>query len=138
MKRLLPVLLVVLNGCHLIDQQTFAPSPEAGPAGAPTPPAPPPRIDPRSPLLLIDYGIPNPAYRDLLHLAIHAAQARNPAVQFDVVSVAPTIDAASAAQQHAVDIMRAILEEQVPAVRVHLGLRSDPAVSSPQVRVYVR
>jgi hypothetical protein len=138
MKRLLPVLLAVLTGCHLIDQKTFAPSPEAGPAGAPAPPAPPPRIDPRSPLMVIDYGIPNPAYQDLLNLAVHAAQSRNPAVQFDVVSVAATIDAASAAQQHAVDIMRALLEERVPAVRVHLGLRSDPTVSSPQVRVYVR
>jgi hypothetical protein len=135
---LLPMLLVVLTGCHLIDQKTFAPSPEAKPPAPPGAPPPPPRIDPRSALVTIDYTTANPDYRDLLSLAVRAAQARDHAVQFDVVSVAKTIDAASAAQDHAVEVMRAILTEKVAASRVHLGLRVDPTLTNPQVRVYVR
>ena len=139
MKRLLPVLLVALTGCHLIDQKTFAPSPDAKPAVAATPtPVTPERIDPRSALLVIDYAHPDPAYRDLLGLAVHAAMARDPAVQFDVVSVGATIDAASAGQDHAVDVMKAVLAEHVAASRVHLGLRADPGLPAAQVRVYVR
>jgi hypothetical protein len=137
MKRLLPLLLV-LTGCQLIDQNTFKPSPEAGPPAQPAAPAPQPRIDPRTPLVVIDYSSPRPEFHDLLGLAVHAAQARDRAVQFDVISVAKTIDDASAAQDHAVDVMRAILAEGVTASRVHLGLRSEPSVTGAQVRVYVR
>jgi hypothetical protein len=137
MKRLLPLLLV-LTGCHLIDQNTFKPSPEASPPAQPAPPAPPPRVDPRTPLLVIDYSGPQPEYHDLLGLAVRAAETRDHAVQFDVISVAKTIDDASAAQDHAVDVMRAILADGVTASRVHLGLRSDPSATGAQVRVYVR
>jgi hypothetical protein len=139
MKRLLPLLLpVALAGCHLIDQNTFAPSPEAGPAAAPVAPAPAARVDPRTPLVVIDYTNPHPDYHELLGLAVRAAETRDPAVQFDVLSVASTIDAASTAQAHAVEVMRALLDEHVPAGRIHLGLRSDPGLTDTQVRVYVR
>jgi hypothetical protein len=140
MNRLPPLVLLALGlaGCHLIDQKTFAPSPEAGASATPTPPAPPPRVDPRTPLVVIDFSNPHPEYRELLGLAVRAAEDRDRAVQFDVLSVAKTIDAASAGQDHAVEVMRAILAERVGANRVHLGLRADPAVTSSQVRVYVR
>jgi hypothetical protein len=138
MKRLLPVLLVALTGCHLIDQNTFAPAPEARPEAAPAAPPPAPRIDTRTPLVTIDFTQPNPSYHDLLALAVHAAQSRDRDVQFDVVSVAGTIDAASAGQPNAVAVMRAILADGVPALRVHLGLRADPDLAGTQVRVYVR
>ena len=131
------VLAVALTGCHLVDQRTFAPSPEAKPV-SPATPAPPPHIDPRRPLLVIDYTNPQPEYHPLLGMAVHAADDRDREVQFDVVAVASTIDAASAAQDHAVDVMRAILADGVPATRVHLGLRVDPGLANAQVRVYVR
>jgi hypothetical protein len=34
--------------------------------------------------------------------------------------------------------MRAIMRDQVPADRIHLGVRTDPALAASQVRVYVR
>jgi hypothetical protein len=35
-------------------------------------------------------------------------------------------------------VMRAIMRERVPATRIHLGVRTDPALAASQVRVYVR
>ena len=125
---------LLLAGCTLIDQRTFAPSPEAEPipvvAGAPV------RYDPRTPLISIDFASPSPNYRDLLRLAVRAAESRNGTVQFDVVAVTPALE--DGAPPQAVEVMRAIVAERVPAARVHLGVRSDPAVTAVQVRVYVR
>ena len=125
---------LMVAGCALIDQRTFAPSREAEPIpvvrGAPV------RFDARTPLVTIDYATPSPQYKDLLRLAVRAAEARNPTVQYDVAVVEPELQAAAPPQ--AMDIMRAIIAEGVPAVRVHLGMRADPGLSAVQVRVYVR
>jgi hypothetical protein len=123
-----------LAGCTLIDQRTFAPSPEAEPI--PLIPMAPAKYDPRTPLVTIDFTTPSPNYKDLLRFAVRAAQARDGAVQFDVVAVTPSLDVGAPPQ--AVEVMRTIVAERVPAARVHLGLRSEPGVSAVQVRVYVR
>jgi hypothetical protein len=34
--------------------------------------------------------------------------------------------------------MRAIMRDRVPESRIHLALRTDPALAASQVRVYVR
>jgi len=134
----LPILLALLcfGGCTLIDQNTFAPAPEAK-AQAPVLPAVP--VDPRTPLVTIDYGDgPPPDYSSLLHSAVRAAQSRYPDVEFDVVAVVADMGTSSLAQNNAVDVMRAIMRDRVPASRIHLGLRTDPALAGSQVRVYVR
>jgi hypothetical protein len=141
MKRflLLASLFLALPGCKLIDQTTFAPSPEAAPAAPQTAAAPAaPATEARRPLVVIDYGRVTPEYRDLLRLAVHAAQARDPQVQYDVVAIAPTADAAPAMQDHAAEVMRTIMLDHVPEGRIHLGLRVDPSQNVNQVRVYVR
>ena len=129
-----------LTGCKLIDQTTFAPAPEATPAQVTLP-----RIDKRSPLVTIGYDQPNPQYQEMLGYAVHAAEARNAAVQYDVFAVVPAkgtpaqqVQAAGAAQQDALGVMKAIMALGVPAARIHLGVRSDPAIGANQVRVYVR
>jgi hypothetical protein len=129
-----------LTGCKLIDQTTFAPAPEATPAQVTLP-----RIDQRSPLVTIGYDQPNPQYQEMLGYAVHAAEARNAAVQYDVFAVVPAkgtpaqqVQAAGAAQQDALGVMKAIMALGVPAARIHLGVRSDPAIGANQVRVYVR
>ncbi len=122
-----------LAGCALIDQNTFAPSPEADPVVMPVKPL---QVDPRTPLVVIDYTTPNPDYRRLLRLAVQAAEARNGNVQYDVVAV--THDVQDSAPDQVLQVMRAIMAQNVPAVRIHLGLRTDPLVSATQVRVYVR
>lgn len=138
MTRRLTILLALLsfNGCTLIDQNTFAPAPEAK---AQTPVMPDVPVDPRTPLVTIDFVEgPPPDYAGLLHSAVRAAENRYPDVQFDVIAVVTDMAGAAPAQNNAVDVMRAIMRDRVPASRIHLGLRTDPALAGSQVRVYVR
>jgi hypothetical protein len=134
----MPVVLALLSftGCTLIDQRTFAPSPEA--QAQPAPPQPPVVLDARTPLVTIDYTIASPDYAELLHDAVRAAESRDADVQYDVVSVLKDTSDVSAGREHAVGVMRAIMRERVPASRIHLGVRTDPALAANQVRVYVR
>jgi hypothetical protein len=135
--RLVPVLLALLSfcGCTLIDQRTFAPSPEA--KAQPTS-QPPVVLDTRTPLVTIDYTIPSPDYGELLHDAVRAAEARDADVQYDVVSVMKDTSEVAAGQERATGVMRAIMRDRVPATRIHLALRTDPGLAASQVRVYVR
>ena len=135
---LLPA-LGLLAGCTLVDQNTFAPAPEAkaAPAAAARPAAPV-QFDPRRPLVIIDFTTAAPNYQELLHYAVLAAQARDRAVQFDVVALLPNAGAAEAGQRNAIGVMRAIMADGVPAERIHLGLRAEPGLPAQQVRVYVR
>ena len=41
-------------------------------------------------------------------------------------------------QRDAATVMRSIMLAGVPAARIHLGLRADPALAGREVRVYVR
>ena len=138
MTRLLPVAVALLSftGCTLIDQRTFAPSPEA--KAQPAPPPAPVVLDARTPLVTIDYTVPSPNYAELLHYAVRAAENRYADVQYDVVSVMPDASDISAGQEQATGVMRAIMRDRVPATRIHLGVRADPALAASQVRVYVR
>jgi hypothetical protein len=136
--RLVPVVLALLSftGCTLIDQRTFAPAPEAQAQPA-TPPAAV-VLDARTPLVTIDYTIPSPDYAELLHYAVHAAEARDADVQYDVVAVMKDTSEITSGQERATGVMRAIMRERVPATRIHLGVRTDPTLAASQVRVYVR
>jgi hypothetical protein len=138
MTRLVPVVAALLSftGCTLIDQRTFAPSPEA--KAQPAPPRAPVVLDTRTPLVTIDYTVPSPDYGLLLHDAVRAAESRDPDVQYDVVSVLKDTSEASTGQERASGVMRAIMRDRVPATRIHLALRTDPALAASQVRVYVR
>ncbi len=127
-----------LAGCTLIDQRTFAPSPEAEETSFAQAPAAQVRVDPRPPLLVIDYATPEPRYQELLHVAVRAAEARYGNVQYDVVAVLPDLSDTARGQARAVAVMRDIIASPVPAVRVHLALRAEPALAASQVRVYVR
>jgi hypothetical protein len=129
--------LLTFAGCTLIDRRTFAPAPEAMAQPAP-PPAPAAPIDTRVPLLTIDYTVPSPDYAELLNYAVHAAEVRDADVQYDVVSVLKDVTEVAAGRERATDVMRAIMRDRVPPNRIHLALRTDPALVSSQVRVYVR
>jgi len=126
--------ILLLAGCKLIDQNTFAPSPEAEPI--PLVPGPPVKYDPRTPLVSIDFTSHSPAYQELLRVAVRSARMRDANVQFDVVAVVKSLE--SGPPPEALAVMRTIMSERVPAGRVHLGMQTDSAVSAVQVRVYVR
>ncbi|WP_428534993.1 hypothetical protein [Rhodopila sp.] len=130
------VALLSFTGCTLIDQRTFAPSPEAQAQPAPAPA--PVVLDARAPLVTIDYTAASPNYAELLSYAVRAAEMRDADVQYDVVSVMKDTGELPAGQQRALGVMRQIMRDQVPSSRIHLALRTDPALAADQVRVYVR
>jgi hypothetical protein len=124
---------LLLAGCKLIDQTTFAPSPEepaAKPAGR--------NADARIPLLTIGYAAPAPEYQEVLRYAVRQAEKRAPGVQYDVTAALPAGGDAAAAQGRATEVMRDIMAQGVPASRVHLALRTVEAADAQDVRVYVR
>jgi hypothetical protein len=137
--------LTALAGCKLVDQTTFAPSPEAPVKAVEPPPPPVSPPDKRTPLLTIGFGTPNPNYKDLLAYAVHQAEERRPDVSFDVVSVVlasgDTV-AQSLAASHGADdaaqVMQAMMALGVPDTRIHLGTRTELGLSERQVRVYIR
>ncbi len=122
-----------LAGCKLVDQTTFAPSPEAAPGAAPVVP----KADPRVALLTIGYDTPNPNYQDVLRYAVREAETRAPGVRYDVISVLPTGGDVAQAQGSAAEVMRAIMAQGVAESRIQLGLRTEPAGLTREVRVYV-
>jgi hypothetical protein len=124
---------LLLAGCKLIDQTTFAPSPEASTSKQEAPEA-----DPRKALITIGAATPEADYQDMLRYAVRAAEARAPGVEYDVVAMLPAGGDAAGAQQRVAGVMRDIIAQGVPANRIHLGLRSATAGSAQEVRVYVR
>ena len=136
--RIASALLALLSftGCTLIDQRTFAPAPEAKAQTAPAAQAVP--IDTRTALVTIDYTVPSPDYAELLHYAVHAAEARDSAVQYDVIAVMKDTANVATGISRATGVMNVIIRERVPTDRVHLALRTDPGIAADQVRVYVR
>jgi ABC-type glycerol-3-phosphate transport system substrate-binding protein len=135
------LLLLALAGCTLIDQTTFAPSPEATTRPAP----PPPKMEARAPLIVISFASAPPDYADPLRQAVRAAQARKPDIIYDVVGVAPArgdavaqADGLLVSSDNASAVMRALIADGVPAARIHLGARTEAGLTAREVRVYVR
>lgn len=130
----LPLLLLVLAGCKLIDQTTFAPDLEQEPATAAT--SSPSRSASQLALITIRYDTPEPAFQDQLSFAIRAAEQRRPGGEYDVVGVSTAADASRTARDSAA-IMDAMVKAGVTATRIHLGARIDPAQRVREVRVHL-
>lgn len=136
--RLPALTALLLGGCTLIDQRTF--NPEAGqppviaaaPAAAPAPAGPPA-------LLTVRFDQPAPI-EDSVRQAVALARARKPDVAFDVVSVVSAADDAAvrAGSAEAARVARLIIAQGVPAARVSLQARLDPAAAAREVRVFIR
>jgi hypothetical protein len=126
-----PVLLV-LPGCHLIDQTDFEPArPAAAAAHVPEP-------ETRPALVTIDYKIPDPQYRAPLAAAIQAVETRRPGSLYDVVGVIGSAADAHTASLRAADVMTAIEADGVIPARIQLGLMLEPGRKVGQVRIYLR
>ena len=136
--------LLLLSGCKLIDQTTFAPSPSRNPSllppGAPASP-PVARVDTRTPLVVIDQNTPVSAYDSVIKAAVQAAEARDPGVNFDVTVVVPAQGNPAAAltreQTQAAAVMQAVSNAGIPDDRVHLRAAADPNLRASQLRLYV-
>jgi len=136
--------LTALCACKLVDQTTFAPSPEAPPKPV-VAPAPSNPVDKRVPLVTIGFGAPNPDYKDLLTYAVQQAEDRRPDVAFDVVSAVPASGdtvaqelAAGRGRDDAAQVMQSMIALGVPDTRIHLGARTESGLNERVVRVYVR
>ena len=145
MRRLICIALLLpfLAGCTLLDQTTFAPSPE------PKPPTVivPPKAETRTPLIVIAASATPKDYAKPLREAVRAAEKLKRNIDYDVLGIASIpagkapasgVVALEEAGSHAAEVMRAIMALSVPAARIHLGIRSDPAIPTSEIRVYVR
>ena len=134
------MLLALLPGCTLIDQNTFRPG-----AGAPTvipaaPPAPVPAAAFPGPpsLLILPAGQPG---TEAIRAAVAAARARKPGVEFDVVAIlpgTPTDEATRSATLGAAEVARSVVAQGIPQSRVRVLARPEPAATVGDIRVYVR
>ena len=118
----LALLLALLPGCTLIDQNTFRPGAGAPPVIPAAPPAPVPAgaFPGPPPLLILPAGQPG---TDAVRSAVAAARARKPSVEFDVVAIlpgTPTDDATRSATFGAADVARSIVAQGVPQSRVRV------------------
>lgn len=143
MRRLLFCLVLLgFSGCALVDQTWFTTPP---PAPAPGPVVEAPRLEKRAALIVIAFTTPTPDYAATLASAVRAAEASRPSIGYDVIGMAaaagmPAVQAAAEreAAVNATTTMRAILTDGVPASRIRLGVRTEPGLTVPQVRVFVR
>ena len=124
---------LALSGCKLVDQTTFAPSPDAKPSASTAAP----KSDPRVALLTIGYDTPDPNYQDVLRYAVREAETRAPGVRYDVIAMLPAGGDVAQAQASAAEVMRAIMSQGVAESRIELGLRTEPTGLKREVRVYV-
>ncbi len=129
---------LLLAGCALVDQKTFAPAPEARADSTGAQPPAPVKLDQRLPLVTVDFSGPPPQYEELLRYAVRAAELHGHDVQYDVVAMVANTNDADQGQRDAAEVMRSIMLTGVPAARIHLGLRADPTLPGREVRVYVR
>jgi hypothetical protein len=141
--RILPLLLLALAlpGCKLIDQRTFRPDPvlpdTTNLASAIAP-------ERRIPLVTIRYDTPDPDYGTTVGQAVRAVEAAKPETSYDIVAAVPQrLDQSAQAEEtatgndDAAGVMRALMEDGIPAARLHLALRVDPALSVREVRIYL-
>ena len=70
---------LLLAGCKLIDQTTFAPSPEETAAKQEAP-----KVDPRTPLVTIGATASDASYEDVLRYAVQPIEGRLPPSAADV------------------------------------------------------
>ena len=148
MRRIVRTVLLfpLLAGCTLIDQTTFAPAPEPKPPVVIARPA----VETRTPLIVIAATATPKEYAKSLRGAVSAAEKARRGIDYDVVGIAPAVATAAGqtpaasviaqeeAGSHAAEVMRAIMAVGVPAARVHLSVRSDPAITVGEIRMYVR
>jgi hypothetical protein len=91
-----------------------------------------------APIVTIKFDHPHVSYESDLYSALSQALATQPAASFNVVGVAPSDGNADSAGHDARSVMHAMGEMGVPAARMSLSASTDAAVTSSEVRVYVK
>lgn len=96
-------------------------------------------------LVTIRFDRAHVEYQRILYSSLSQALQSRPSATFDVIAVSPTRGSAAAvqfaqtsAQRHAQDVMRSMTDMGIPGTRLNISSSTDPRISSPEVRVYVR
>ena len=133
--------LVLLTGCHLVEQRDFDRHAGDRPAipvklGHVAPPVPA--------LVTIRYDTPDPPYRETLAYAVQRALSRKRDVLFTVTSLVPPsgdpnaqFAAEGAAAASGRDVAAAIVAAGADTGQVEQAVRQDAAVSVREVRIDV-
>jgi hypothetical protein len=91
-----------------------------------------------TPIVTIKFTSAHVSYDKVLYSALSQALAAKATASFSVVGVAPGSGDASGAEKDADAVMRSMGDMGVPATRMSASSASDPAISSPEVRVFVK
>jgi hypothetical protein len=91
-----------------------------------------------TPIISIKFDRAHVAYDHALYAVLSQALAAKASASFSVVGEAPGSGDTSGAQQDADAVMRSMGEMGVPATRMSSSTANDPAISSPEVRVFVK
>jgi hypothetical protein len=140
MRASLVCLLLVLSGCHLVDERDF----DANAEKPPKLPAPPASAPGPGALLTLNYADGDPDYATKLAQSVQRALSVKPGVLFTVQTLVPpaaTPDAQAASLTAAAgtgrEIAEAIAADGADAGQIELAVRADPSVHAKEVRVFV-
>ena len=133
--------LVLLTGCHLVDQRDF----DRHAGDRPVAPVKPGHAAPPVPALVtIRYDTPNPPYQEALAFAVQRALSRKRDVLFTVTSLVPPsgdpnaqVAAEGAAASSGRDVAAAIVADGADTGQVEQAVRQDSQVKVREVRVEV-
>lgn len=93
----------------------------------------------RKPIIIINFGSPNPSYEADLYTAISEVVARRPNSSFEVLGVSPGASAGAAVtsvKRSSQKVVRSLINMGVPKNRVRESTKTDPSVPNDQVFVY--
>ncbi|HEX4533571.1 MAG TPA: hypothetical protein VH000_05015, partial [Rhizomicrobium sp.] len=98
-----------------------------------------------TPLVVVKFDRPDVQYQQILYTALAQALQSRPSASFEVVAATPTRGTAAAVQlsqtqanRHAQQVMRSMTDMGVPSTRLAVASATDPSISNPEVRVYIR
>jgi hypothetical protein len=111
--------------------------PVAAPAAATAAAAPLPA---GTPIVTIKFDRTHVDYEKTLYAALSQALTEQPKASFSVIGVAPaaTRVAENTAERDAKSVMRTMGQMGVPAARMAVSASTDPAITTSEVRVYVK
>ncbi len=91
----------------------------------------------KRPLVVIRFDKPDVVYEPALYQALSRALERRPDATFDLVAVSPNEAGQAAARRDADAVFKSMTSMGLPAERVAMAAMAAPAVTTPEVHIYV-
>ena len=87
--------------------------------------------------MVIRFDRPDVAYEPALYQALSRALERRPDATFDLVAVSPNEAGQATARREADNVFKSMTSMGLPAERVPMTTMAAPAVTTPEVYIYV-